>query len=297
MNNLHDPATIKSILSRHGFTFSKRLGQNFLINPTVCPRIAEMGNAREGYGVIEIGPGIGVLTNELCLRADKVVAIELDSRLIPILSETLAEHSNVKVINADVLDIDLRNLIAEEFKGLRVAICANLPYYITSPIVMKLLEDRLPVDTITTMVQREAAERLCAPLGSREAGAVTVAVDFYSEAKRLFNVSRGSFMPAPQVDSAVIQLKIREHTPDVADEALYFRIVRGIFTQRRKTLSNAVSGSMGIDKPIAAKIIEEAKIDPSARPEALKMPELIALCSAFNDIINRGENVDAARAD
>lgn len=285
MNNLFDPVIIKSILTRHGFTFSKRLGQNFLINPTVCPRIAEFGNAREGFGVIEIGPGIGVLTNELCKRAEKVVAIELDSRLIPILGETLSEHSNLKIINADVLDIDIHKLIKDEFSGLKVAVCANLPYYITSPIVMKLLEDRLPVETITTMVQREAADRLCAPLGSREAGAVTVAVDFYSEAKKLFNVSRGSFMPAPQVDSAVIQLSIRRETPDVPDETLFFRIVRGIFTQRRKTILNGLSGSMGIDKQTASEVLEAAGISSGERPEQLDMPQLIALCKAYSDVV------------
>ena len=281
MNNLHDPAVIKDILSRHGFTFSKRLGQNFLINPSVCPRIAELGNAQAGYGVIEIGPGIGVLTNELCKRADKVVAIELDARLIPILKETLFEHKSLKVINADVLDIDLHELIRTEFGGMPVAICANLPYYITSPIVMKLLESRLPVESITTMVQREAADRLCAPVGTRDAGAVTVAVDFYSEAKKLFNVSRGSFMPAPKVDSAVIQLNIRKETPAVCDEKLFFKIIRGIFTLRRKTISNALSGSMGIDKSVAADILSKAEIPPTARPEQLTMPQLIALCEAY----------------
>ncbi len=281
MQNLHDPAVIKSLLARHGFTFSKKLGQNFLINPTVCPRIAELGNAREGSGIIEIGPGIGVLTNELCKCADKVVAIELDSRLIPILGETLSEHRNLKVVNADVLDLDLRRLIAEEFEGLEVSVCANLPYYITSPIIMKLLEDRLPIRTITTMVQREAAARLCAPLGSREAGAVTVAVEFYSEAKKLFDVSRGSFMPSPQVDSSVIQLSIRENTPDVPNEALFFRIVRGIFTLRRKTILNALSGSMGIDKPTASRVLERAGIEPVRRPEELDMSKLTALCRAY----------------
>ncbi len=281
MQNLHDPAVIKDILSRHGFTFSKKLGQNFLINPTVCPRIAELGGAREGSGIIEIGPGIGVLTNELCKRAEKVVAIELDSRLIPILGETLSEHKNLKVINADVLGLDLKKLVDDELKGLEVSVCANLPYYITSPIIMKLLQDRLPIKAITTMVQREAAQRLCAPLGSRESGAVTVAVEFYSEAEKLFDVSRGSFMPSPQVDSSVIRLAIRENTPDVGDEALFFRIVRGIFTLRRKTVLNALSGSMGIDKPAALRVLERAGIEPTLRPEELDMQSLAALCRAY----------------
>ena len=283
MQNLHDPAVIKEILSRSGFTFSKKLGQNFLINPTVCPRIAELGGAREGSGIIEIGPGIGVLTNELCKRAEKVVTIELDGRLIPILSETLAEHKNLKVVNADVLDLDLKELIESEFKGLDVYVCANLPYYITSPIIMKLLQDRLPIKAVTTMVQREAADRLCAPLGSRESGAVTVAVEYYSEAKKLFNVPRGSFMPQPKVDSSVIQLSIRESTPEIYDEALFFRIVRGIFTLRRKTVLNALSGSMGIEKASAQRILERAGIEPSRRPEELDMPSLAALCRAYGE--------------
>lgn len=283
MQNLHDPAVIKEILSRSGFTFSKKLGQNFLINPTVCPRIAELGGAREGSGIIEIGPGIGVLTNELCKRAEKVVAIELDGRLIPILGETLTEHKNLKVINADVLDIDLKELIESEFKGLDVYVCANLPYYITSPIIMKLLQDRLPIKAVTTMVQREAADRLCAPLGSRESGAVTVAVEYYSEAKKLFNVPRGSFMPQPKVDSSVIQLSIRESTPEIYDEALFFRIVRGIFTLRRKTVLNALSGSMGIEKASAQRILERAGIEPTRRPEELDMPSLAALCRAYGE--------------
>ena len=199
MNKLSDIGTIKSILSRHGFTFSKSLGQNFLINPTVCPRMAELSGAGQGVGVIEIGPGIGVLTNELCGLAEKVVAIELDKRLLPVLEETLGEYDNIKVINADVMELDLNSLIAEEFKGMEVVVCANLPYYITSPILMKLLEDRLPVRAITVMVQKEAAQRICAKVGSRACGAVTVAVNYYAESQLLFHGSAGSFMPAPKV--------------------------------------------------------------------------------------------------
>ncbi len=281
MQNLSDPAVIKDILTRHGFTFSKKLGQNFLINPSVCPKIAEMGGAKEGSGIIEIGPGIGVLTHELCQRADKVVAIELDSRLLPILSETLSEHDNLKIINADVMEVDLKNLISEEFPGMSVSVCANLPYYITSPVVMKLLGDRLPIDTVTTMVQREAAERLCAPVGTREAGAVTVAVDFYSEAKKLFNVSRGSFMPSPAVDSAVIQLKLREKTPEVSSEREFFRIVKALFTQRRKTVLNALSGAVGVDKDRARTILSELDISPETRPERLKMDDLIGITESI----------------
>lgn len=275
MDNLSNIGTIKDILTRHGFTFSKKLGQNFLINPSVCPKIAEMGNAKKGFGIIEIGPGIGVLTNELAKRADKVVAIELDERLIPILAETLAEHDNVKIINDDVLNVDLHKLIADEFSGLDVAICANLPYYITSPIIMSLLSAHLPIKSITTMVQKEAGQRLCAKLPSRDVGAATVAVDFYSDAKILFNVSRGSFMPAPNVDSCVIRLDLRENTPEVQNEEFFFKVVRGMFTQRRKTLLNCVSGSLGIAKPVVSEAIAGSGLTPEVRPEQLSMDEMI----------------------
>ena len=281
MNDLYEPQVIKSILSRHGFTFSKRLGQNFLTDPTVCPKIAELGGAESGCGVIEIGPGIGVLTNELCRRAEKVVAIELDSRLIPILAETLSEHKNLKVINADVLDLDLNHLIEEEFRGMPVTVCANLPYYITSPIVMKLLQDRLPINAITTMVQREAADRLCAPLGTREAGAVTVAVNFYSKPEKLFGVGRHSFMPSPNVDSEVIRLNIRKDPEQVPDEEQFFRIVRGLFTLRRKTVLNALSGSVLPDKAEARKVLDTANIPPDVRPEQLVMSDFVSLCKAY----------------
>lgn len=285
MENLSNIGVIKQILSDHGFSFSKKLGQNFLINPSVCPKIAEMGNARQGFGVIEIGPGIGVLTNELAKRADKVVAIEIDDRLPPILAETLAEHKNVKIINDDVLNVDLHKLIEEEFSGLDVAVCANLPYYITSPIIMTLLESRLPIKSITTMVQKEAGQRLCAPMGTRDMGAVTVAVNFYSEAKILFGVSRGSFMPAPNVDSCVIRFDLREQTPAVSDEKFFFKVVRGMFSQRRKTLLNCVSGSLGIGKDAVLEAIEKSGISPTARPEQLSMDEMIRFSENLKEVM------------
>ena len=219
MDNLSNISVIKDVLARHNFTFSKALGQNFLVNPSVCPKIAEMGNAKKGFGIIEIGTGIGVLTNELAKRADKVVAIEIDDRLMPVLAETLAEYDNVKIINADVMETDLHKLIAEEFQGMDVAVCANLPYYITSPILMMLLEERLPIKSVTVMVQKEAGTRLCAPMGTRDMGAVTVAINYFSVPKLLFNVSRGSFMPSPNVDSCVVRFDIRDKTPEgVTDE-------------------------------------------------------------------------------
>ena len=281
MENLSNIGVIKDILFRHGFTFSKKLGQNFLVNPSVCPKIAELGNAMLGYGILEIGPGIGVLTNELAKRADKVVAVEIDKRLIPVLDETLSEYSNVKVINSDILELDLRGLIAEEFSGLKVAVCANLPYYITSPILMRLLESRLPISSITAMVQKEAGVRLCAPLGTREAGAVTVAVNYFSEAKILFDVSRGSFMPSPNVDSCVVRFDIRDKTPKTLDEEFFFRVVRGMFSQRRKTLVNCVSGSLGIDKQAVAAAADRSGISASVRPESLNMQQMISFSDSL----------------
>lgn len=275
MENLTNISVIKDIFERHGFTFSKALGQNFIVNPAICPKIAEMGNAKKGFGIIEIGTGVGVLTNELAKRADKVAAIEIDSRLIPILKETLAEHDNVTIINADVMETDLHEVIREHFPGLEAAVCANLPYYITSPIIMYLLESRLPVKSITVMVQKEAGVRLCAKPGSRECGAVTAAVNYYAEPKLLFNVSRGSFMPSPNVDSCVIRLDIREKPPvEVCDEKFFFKTVRGAFSQRRKNLANSVSSSMGMEKSEVISAIKAAGLSENVRPEQLTLEQL-----------------------
>lgn len=286
MENLSNIGVIKEIFEKHGFSFSKTLGQNFLINPSVCPKIAEMGNAKKGFGIIEIGTGIGVLTNELAKRADKVVAIEIDDRLIPVLKDTLSEYDNIKIINADVMKVDLAKLIEEEFKGLDVAVCANLPYYITSPIIMMLLEKRLPLKSVTVMVQREAGQRLCAQMGTREMGAVTVAVRYFSEPEILFNVSKGSFMPAPNVDSCVVRFNIKENTPKgVTDEKFFFNIARGAFSQRRKTLANSVSSATGYDKKKVFSAIESAGLDANVRPEQLSMDDFIAFSEGLKNLI------------
>lgn len=282
MKRLSDIGTIKELLSRHGFSFSKALGQNFLVNPTVCPRMAESSGAGQGVGVLEIGPGIGVLTQELCQLADKVVAVELDKRLLPVLSETLAEFDNIKIVNADVLKLDLKRLIAEEFDGLEVVVCANLPYYITSPVIMKLLEDRLPVTAVTVMVQKEAAQRICAPVGSRESGAVTVSVNYYAKPELLFHVSAGSFMPAPKVDSAVIRLDILQKPPVDCDRAAFFRVVKAAFSQRRKVIANSLSAGLGISKSNAAALLEQADIAPNARAEQLSLQDFAAIARQLN---------------
>lgn len=280
MNRLSDIGTIKDILSRHGFTFSKSLGQNFLINPSVCPRMAELSGADKGVGVIEIGPGIGVLTNELCKLADKVVAIELDKRLLPVLEETLGEYDNLKVVNADVLETDLHKLIEEELSGMEVVVCANLPYYITSPVIMKLLEDKLPISAITVMVQKEAAQRICAEVGSRQSGAVTVSVNYYAKPEMLFSVSAGSFMPAPKVDSAVIRLNVLDEQPvKVNDEKKFFSVIKAAFSQRRKVISNSLSSGLSLDKSKTAEVLEKSGVPLNARAEKLSLQN-------FADIAN-----------
>lgn len=284
MQKLSDIGKIKEILNKYGFSFSKSLGQNFLVNPSVCPRMAQLCGAAEGVGVIEVGPGIGVLTYELAQLADKVVAVELDKRLLPVLDETLAEFSNVRVVNEDILKLDLHKLIAEEFEGLDVVVCANLPYYITSPVIMKLLEDRLPIKSITVMVQKEAADRLCAELGTRQTGAVTVAVNYYAKAELLFKVSAGSFMPPPKVDSAVIRLTLHDKPcVNVDDEETLFRVIKASFAQRRKTLSNTLSATLGIDKQQLGTLLSNAGVSPTARAEQLKLEDFAGIA---NEIYN-----------
>ncbi|MCM1365196.1 MAG: 16S rRNA (adenine(1518)-N(6)/adenine(1519)-N(6))-dimethyltransferase RsmA [Faecalibacterium sp.] len=279
MANLSDISVIKDVLSRHGFTFSKALGQNFLVNPTVCPRMAEICGADENTGVIEVGAGIGVLTKELAMRAKKVVSIELDTRLLPVLDETLAEFDNVEVINADILKIDLHKLIEEKFQGMRVVVCANLPYYITSPVIMMLLESKLPIDAVTVMIQKEVADRLCADAGTRNAGAITVSVNYFADAAKMFDVSRGSFIPMPNVDSAVIKLDIKKE-PDihVSDEKKFFHMVKAAFSMRRKTALNSISSGMGLSKTMVADAIEKSGLSPNVRAEQMTMEQLAVLC-------------------
>lgn len=276
--NLADINTVRSLLAKNGFTFKKSLGQNFLINPDVCPAMANAACDSE-TGVIEIGPGIGVLTHELAKTAKKVIAIELDERLKKILPETLSGLDNVEVIYGDALKLDLNEIIKEKLSCCKsVAVCANLPYYITSPVIMNLLESRLPITSVTVMVQKEAAQRLCAEVGTREAGAVSVAVSYYAEPHILFGVSRASFMPPPNVDSAVIQLKIRKEPPiKVKNEKEFFRLVKCCFSQRRKTLVNAVSNTAGTDKDELRAALRALGLPETVRGEQLTMEQLAAL--------------------
>ncbi len=278
--NLADYNTLKRLLESEGFSLKKAFGQNFLIDGSVCPEMARSA-ADENTGVLEIGPGAGVLTVELSKVAKRVVAIELDERLRPVLKKSLCGCDNTEVIFGDAMKTDLSALIKEKFADCeRVAVCANLPYYITSPIIMHLLESKLPIDNITVMVQKEAAERLCAEVGSRESGAVTVAVAYYAESEILFEVGRDSFMPPPNVDSAVIRLCVRSAPPiALRDEGKFFSFVKACFAQRRKTLVNTVSSTMGISKDAIREALGLSGLPDTARSEQLTLEELAAVAN------------------
>ena len=277
--NLCDYNTVKKILSAHGFNFSKALGQNFIIDDTVCPAMADMLNVDESTGVLEVGPGVGVLTKELCKRAGKVVSIELDERLYPVLEKTLEDYDNFELVKGDVMKLDLHGIIAQKLSGFKeVKVCANLPYYITSPVIMTLLEGKLAITEIEVMVQQEAAERLCAELGSSEAGAVTFAVNYYGKAEILFNVGRECFMPSPKVDSSVIRIAVRENPEfDVKNEKQLFTLVKCAFAQRRKTLVNSLANSLGKSKADITNALSQLGIEPNVRAENLRMEDYVNL--------------------
>ncbi len=277
---LTDLSTIRDLCARYDFALSKGFGQNFIINPGICPRIAEEAGIGSGWGALEVGPGIGVLTEQLAKRADKVVSVEVDKRLEPLLAETMAGYDNFKLVMGDVLKVDLAALLKEEFGDRPVAVCANLPYYITSPILMRLLEEKLPVENITVMVQKEAAQRLCAAPGTREAGAISYAVAYYSTPKMLFTVQPGSFYPAPKVTSAVIRLDVHKQpaveVPD-GDEAGLFRLIRASFSQRRKTIANVVASGLNLPKPQVLEALQAAGLDARLRPEQLTLQDYCRL--------------------
>ena len=274
---------IKALLARHGFHFSKAKGQNFLTQNWVPREIVARAGIDETCAALEVGPGIGPLTQELCRSAKKVIAIEVDRSLQPVLAETMAGNENLEIIFGDVLKTDIRALVAEEFAGLRPVACANLPYYITTPILAALLESRA-FESITVMVQKEAAQRLCAAPGTREAGAISYAVAYYAKPKLLFTVQPGSFYPAPKVTSAVIQLDVHTTppvTPPNGDEAGLFRLIRAAFSQRRKTAANAVTNSLGISKAKVNAALQAAGLDIRLRPEQLTLEDYCALQAAL----------------
>ncbi len=278
MYELSNINVIKSLLSKYGFNFSKGLGQNFITDPGLCPQIVEDSQITEKMGIIEIGPGIGVLTQEIAKRAKKVVSVEIDNRLIPILDDTLSDFDNIEIINNDFMKIDIAKLIDEKFKDTDVGVCANIPYYITSPILMKILESRADVKFVVAMVQKEAAERICAEAGTRECGAISLAVRYYSKPEILFDVPRESFIPAPNVDSSVIKLDIKkERLLNCSEEKNFFKIIKCAFGKRRKTLINALSGNFAMSKSDMEKIFNELGISTKSRAEELKFNEFIEL--------------------
>ena len=282
MIDVCDIQVMKPLLAQHGFHFSKAKGQNFLIARWVPESIAQDSGVDQNTGVLEIGPGIGPLTQQLCLRAKKVCAVELDQRLEPILKLTVGEFDNLDILWGDVLKQDIPALVAEKFPGLRPAACANLPYYITSPILTALLVAEC-FDTVTVMVQKEVAQRIAAKPGTADYSAFTVFCQYYAQPQLLFDVPAHCFLPQPKVTSAVVTLKVRRHRPwQIDDEAIFFRLVRASFAMRRKKLSNGIaSGFPELGKAGAEQVILEAGFDANVRGETLGIPEFAAIANAI----------------
>lgn len=271
---------IKEITEKFGFGFSKGLGQNFLLDKNVLQDIVDAAEPEEG--VLEIGPGFGVLTKELAKASEKVVSVELDKRLFPVLEYTLSEFDNVKIIEGDVLKINLKEVIRNEFGDKEVSVAANLPYYITTPIITMLLEGKYPIKKMVVMVQKEVARRLCAEAGSKDYGAISVLCRYFSVPRIVTNVPAGSFYPPPKVDSAVVCMDICEKpNVEVKDEKMFFKVVRGAFAQRRKTLLNCLASCFGLDKEKTSEIIKKCGIDPGIRGEKLNIFEFAALADEF----------------
>ena len=285
MINVTNPTVMKELLARYGFHFSKSKGQNFLTQRWVPQRIAEESGVDEGCGVVEIGPGFGPLTQELCLRAGKVIALEVDSTLKPVLAETVGEFDNLEIIFTDAMKADLPQLIEEKLPGLKPMACANLPYYITSPVLTKLLESRC-FSSVTVMVQKEVAQRICSKAGSSDYSAFTVFCNYYAQPKLLFDVPPNCFMPQPKVTSAVLTLKMRsEPVAEILDEGLFFRVVRAAFAQRRKTLLNALaSGLGGMSKEDLTAVLESCGVSPTVRGETLDIPAFAAIANAIHAV-------------
>ena len=281
MLKLTSPSTIKYIMEKYGFRFSKSLGQNFLIDEQIIERICDGAEIGPEDDILEIGPGIGVMTQAMAERARKVVAIEIDRALIPVLKETLAECDNVEVIHSDVMNVDLKALIAEKFEGRKPKVVANLPYYITTPIIMMLLEEGIPVSDIIVMIQKEVAERISAKPSTKAYGALSVAAQYYSEPKIIAKVPRTVFMPQPNVDSIVIRMTIREEAPvSLENPSLFFKVIKAAFGQRRKTLHNALNaGGFGQSKDQTADFLKACEIDPSRRGETLTIEEFAKLAN------------------
>lgn len=287
MAYLGTPSATKEIINKYSFAFQKKFGQNFLIDSNVLESIIRGAEITKDDFVLEIGPGIGTMTQYLCESARQVVAVEIDKMLIPILEDTLSEYDNVEVINQDVLKVDIKSLAEEKNNGKPIKVVANLPYYITTPIIMGLFESGVPIDSITIMVQKEVADRMQTGPGSKDYGALSLAVQFYATAKVILNVSATCFMPRPNVDSAVIKLtRHKEPTVNVADEKLMFKIIRASFNQRRKTLVNGLKNSpeLSFSKEQIVKAIEKIGKPETIRGEALTLEEFAELANAFTEL-------------
>ncbi|MCF6459464.1 16S rRNA (adenine(1518)-N(6)/adenine(1519)-N(6))-dimethyltransferase RsmA [Clostridium sp. Cult3] len=274
---LYSPKYVKKILNRYGFEFSKSLGQNFLIDGNIVRKISQVGEITEEDYVLEIGPGIGTLTEELALKAKKVVAVEIDKGLLPILDETLGAYGNVEIIHGDILNTDIQRIIDEKMEGGPIKVVANLPYYVTTPIIAKLLEENLNIHSIIVMVQKEVADRMVSMPGNKQYGSLSVFVNFYTYPEIGIRVPKTVFMPQPRVDSAVIKLKLKEDLPEV-DREVFFKVVRSAFGKRRKTILNALSsGELGLEKDIIREVLEKLNIAPNLRAENLKIEDFIKI--------------------
>lgn len=287
--NLTGKTQLTELLVRHGFSFSKSLGQNFLIDKNVLENIVSCSNIDKDTNVIEIGPGAGTLTHELCMRAKKVVSIEIDKKLKPVLEEVMSEFDNFKLIMQDVMEVDIKKLIDEEFSGESFSVVANLPYYITTPIVMKFLEEELPVKSLTLMIQKEVAQRMTADAGSKEYGALSVAVRFYSNPEIICTAPPHCFVPQPKVISTVINLSVYDQPPYVPEnKEFFFKIVKSLFSQRRKTLVNSLSKSpyISINKDDITDTLNEMNIEQNIRGEKLNIESLIEFSNILFKKIN-----------
>ncbi|WZL73445.1 16S rRNA (adenine(1518)-N(6)/adenine(1519)-N(6))-dimethyltransferase RsmA [Clostridiaceae bacterium 35-E11] len=283
MEGLISPKVTKEIVSKYGFKFSKSLGQNFLIDENILHKIIEGAEVNEEDMVVEVGPGIGTLTQALAARAKKIVAVEIDKTLIPILAETLKDAENVEVVNKDILKIDLHQLIEERCEGRKVKVIANLPYYVTTPIIMKFLEEKVPVENMVVMIQKEVADRMQAKPGTKDYGALSVAVQYYCDPKIITRVPKSVFIPQPNVESTVIRLTVlQEPKVRVEDEKLLFAVVKAAFGKRRKTLLNALSSStLGQSKQQIQEILQYSEIEENRRGETLEIGEFAKLANAF----------------
>ncbi|MDQ0247607.1 16S rRNA (adenine1518-N6/adenine1519-N6)-dimethyltransferase [Bacillus fengqiuensis] len=289
LKDIATPKRTKEILDKYGFTFKKSLGQNFLIDTNILHRIVDYAEVTEQTGAIEIGPGIGALTEQLAKRAKKVVAFEIDQRLLPILKDTLSPYPNVKIIHQDILKADVHNVITSEFEGVEdLMVVANLPYYVTTPILMKLLEEKIPVRGIVVMLQKEVADRIAAKPGTKDYGSLSIAIQYYTEAETVMVVPKTVFNPQPNVDSAVLRLiKRPEPAVEVKDESFFFSIVRASFAQRRKTILNNLTSNLSFGKEKKQAIeqtLYEVGVDPKRRGETLSIEEFAALSDALYEI-------------